>query len=198
MKLTDTTDTGSKTPLWEYSKTQIPTTDITQLRFAVYDNGYNPDSETQLKHLYEPKRYRGEIQVWTGSDKRDSDYKLFNYFSNYKTFKNNKWKDSNDPYKDWYVTEVDRAKCMAEEYGSEFVVCHANLGLPKAHAGRSDGSYGFYNMPQWSMHLIINNDVCFIKCNIEKYCFDLELNNSSISTQGTGAKLYYRKMNVSQ
>jgi len=198
MKLTDTTDIGSKTPLWEYSKTQIDTTDITQLRFAVYDNGYNPNTDTQTTHIFEPKRYRGELQIWTGSDKRDADYKLFNYFSNYKTFKNNKWKDSTDPYKDWYVREVDRARETAEEYGSDFVVGHANLGLPKAHAGRTDGSFGFYSMPKYAMHLLINKDICAIECNIEEHSFQIELNNTSISTAGQGAKLYYRKMDVSQ
>lgn len=195
LKITDTTSDRPKASKWEYSQTQIDLTDLRQLRFAIYDNGYDPKTDTQRTHIFEPKRYRCELQVWT-EESKDCQYKLFNYLGNYKTFRNNKYKDSLDQYGNWYKKDVEFAKELATEFGSDSVVTHACLGLPKHHAGRTDGSFGFYTMPQWTMHMLINPYICNVWLHIEDQEVKLELENTSVSTAGNGAKLYYRKVDV--
>ena len=189
MKLTPT-NTGLKGLKWEYSHTQIDTKDITAIRFAVYDNA--PD----ISHCYEKKRYRGEVQIWTTNDKtNDANYKLYNYFSNYKTYKNCQWKEENDPYLDWYQREVRRAKELNEAYGAQATILHANLGLPREHANRTDGSFGFYNQPQYAFHLIARDDGIQAMVSIDEFQMAEDLIHSSRFKKD--CNLYYNKFDVS-
>jgi hypothetical protein len=114
--------------------------------------------------------------------------------SNYKTYKNCQWKGGDDPYKNWYTREVDRAKQLNEEYGTDAVISHANLGFPRHHAGRTDGSFGFYNQPEYSMHLLINADTTMVKVSIEDYEFEQEL---TASKEIEGATVWWEKFDVS-
>ena len=175
---------------WDYSLAQIKTTDITQIRLAVYDNFY------EQPHLFEKSRYRGEVQIWTHHPhNKPCNYKLFSYMSNYKTFKNNKWKSDTDPNRHWYSREVDRARNLNELYGSEATVAHCCLSMNKMHSGRTDGSFGQYNMPQWAMHMMVTQDVMGVKLDIEEFEFEVELDKTS--DRAEGAKLYYTTKDVS-
>ena len=181
------TNTGLTGLKWEYSSTQINTNDIRQIRFAVYDNA--PD----IGHCFEKKRYRCEVQIWTG-EQRDADYKLFNWMSNYKTYKNCQWKEENDPFRDWYEKEVDFAKGLNEQYGAQAIVAHANLGFPKHHSGRDDGSYGFYNQPQYAFHLLATDDTVIANVSVENYKFQEELTENKIINGP--ARVHWRKFDV--
>lgn len=187
LKRQTTTDTASKTHKWEYSQTQIDTSDITAVRFAIYDN--SPD----IKHCYEAKRYRAELQLYTDNPK-SSTYKLFNYLGNYKTYNNNRYKDDNDPYKEWYQKECDIAKRFNQDY-PEALVLHSNLGMPKHHAGREDGSYGFYVQPEYSFHMLANDDQVMVEVAIGQYRFTEELNGESTFSNGK-CRVYFEKFDV--
>ena len=189
MKLTKTTETRSETSAWKYSQLQIDTSDITGLRFAIYDN--SPD----IKHLYEAKRYRAELQIFT-TDRTKCTHKLFNYLGSYKTYLNNKWKQDTDLYKDWYTNEVDRAKQLQNEYNTDAVVLHCNLGLSKAHAGRTDGSYGFYTQPEFAFHMLANEDAMVVEVAINEFRFQQTLDNTTEFDDGK-CRLYYEKFDVS-
>ena len=189
MILTKTTETGSKPRKWEYSQRQIDVGQISGLRFAIYDNA--PD----ISHCYEAKRYRGELQIYTGGKQDKSTYKLFNHLGVYKTYNNNKYKENNDPHRQWYIDEVDRAKELHEMHSADALVLHSNLGLAKEHAGSTMGSFGFYTQRKYSMHLLANKDAIVVEVAIEEHRFQQVLGNSK---NITGAKLYWEKFDVHQ
>ena len=185
--ITDTTDIGLGTSKdWEYSDLQIDLKEVTGLRFAVYDNS------TDLKPLFEKNRYRGELQVYT-DDNSKSTYKLFSYFSNYKTYKNNKWKKDRDQYKEWYSQEVDTAKLLNEEYGGDGAVAHCNLKHKKSH---STSGYGKYDVPKYAMHMIHGNSG---EMAVQVHIGDEEPIVVPLTETGRAgnAKLYYNKFNCS-
>ena len=93
----------------------------------------------------------------------------------YKAYKNCQWKEENDPHRDWYREEVAYAKSLNEQYGTSATVAHANLGFPQHHSGRQDGSYGFYNQPQYAFHLLATDDVIIANVSIEGFKFSEEL-----------------------
>ena len=192
MKLLNTqTETTSTDKNWEYALTQIDTTKITQLRVALYDNA------PKLNHFFEKSRYRAEVQLWTDKPHNaESNYKLFSYMSNFKSFKNNQWKASNDQHKDWYVREVGRAKVLNEEYSADATIGHCCLSMNKLHSGWDNGSFGQYNMPRYSMHMLATEDNIVCQLSIEDYQFEMCLDKTSDKV--ANAKLYYYVSEVGQ
>ena len=181
--ITEMTDTGLETSKdWKYSDLQIDLTQITGLRFAVYDNA------NDLTPGFEKNRYRGELQIYT-TDLTKSTYKLFSYLSNYKTYKNNKWKKDKDQYKDWYVQEVQTAKLLNEEYGGEFAVAHCNL---KAKVNHASAGFGSYDQAKFSMHMLHSKDQMVVQCHIgDDEPIQMELTETG---RAGHAKLYYKKV----
>jgi len=192
MKLLNTnTDATSTDKNWEYALTQIDTTKITQLRVALYDNA------PKLNHFFEKSRYRAELQLWTDKPHNgESNYKLFSYMSNFKSFKNNQWKASNDAHKDWYTREVDRAKNLAQEYSADATVAHCCLSMNKLHSGHNNGSFGQYNMPRYALHMLGIKDKIVCQLSIEEHQFEMCLDKTSDKV--ANAKLYYYVSEVGQ
>ena len=116
--------------------------------------------------------------------------------SNFKSFKNNQWKASNDLHKDWYVREVGRAKVLNEEYSADATIGHCCLSMNKLHSGWDNGSFGQYNMPRYSMHMLATEDNIVCQLSIEDYQFEMCLDKTSDKV--ANAKLYYYVSEVGQ
>jgi hypothetical protein len=167
MKLVETQNTntklGLKTQEWEYHTTQIDTNDISAIKVTAYDNA--PD----IKHMYEPNRYKVKCKIWMkGSDlEKEADHELTNKLTNYKSFRNNKYKT--DKHKDWYINWVDQVKCLIDQNSCTGLA--APLGMRQ---GTSPKSNGYMHVPQWGFALFMSDTAIVGQLSIEEHTFDIE------------------------
>ena len=190
MKLRNITETKKEENKWIYLPQDIDTTQITKIRVELYDNDHD------IKPLAQKQRYRCQLHMWTTSPHNStSDYKLYNWMSAFKTFKNNQWKKSNDPHKPWYFDTVEFAKDLNEKNVANDAVMHACLGAKQSHTG-GKGGFGVYNMPRYAVHLVYAQGYApHIKLHIEDFKFDLDLDKNS---EFADYKLHYVDQAVDQ
>lgn len=167
MKLVETqnqnTRLGLKTQEWEYHTTQIDTDQIQAIKVTAYDNA--PD----IKHMYEPNRYKVKCKIWLkGSDlAKEHDHELTNKLTNYKSFRNNRYKT--DQYRDWYVNWVEGVKYNLDANSVEGLA--APLGMRQ---GTGPGSFGYKHVPEWAFALYMTDDNTFGELYVKQHRFECE------------------------
>jgi len=181
MKLTQTktNENGSSLPV--YSNLTIPVTEIKALRYALYDNKPAPT------HFYEDGRYKAELQIWT-EDTDKCQFILRNYLKPYKSYRNNLYKKQDDPYKDWYASEANKAKDLAMTFGTDNLVLHTNLGFQARHEAH-DNQYCFRIQPEYAMHVMINDDKLVMQSSIHNFDLPTEI---TYYKEKAGYDIYYQ------
>tara|TARA_R110000764_G_scaffold52356_1_gene114191 strand:- start:1224 stop:1820 length:597 start_codon:yes stop_codon:yes gene_type:complete len=169
---------ASSKPKWAYNEVKIREDDIEYIRVELWDNA--PGN----KPIYEPKRLRAAVNFYYNTptnmeEIKKPDLRLWGWMGNYHTFRNNQYKDSNDPHAEWYKENALKAKDLNHEYGADNVITHGNLGAVQNHGG-SAGGYGPHNQPRYTIDAIQNkekSDFVVVQLHIKDKTFEVELRN---------------------
>lgn len=177
------TKLGFQPKEWEYHKTRIDTSKITGIKVTVYDN--SPD----IKPVYEDGRYKAKVQIWSGdrSHADTSSYEITNKLGQFKTFKNNLYKQ--DKYRDWYVKTVREVQTDIEIMGADLKLnLAACLGMRQNNA---DGQRGYAHVPEWAFALYHDGNKPLGKLYCGEHSFVCEFSAEDVyEVNGTRAYPY--------